>query len=138
MNKGSVQTTNELTTTRRDFVKHTLKVGTVLAFLPHSITSADAACSSSYGSGLYGRGCYPGILPKLLKLPAVQGNVRQEGFRFFVAGEANKSYKVQFSTDLNTWIDLGNVTIASDGSSFEILDSDAVSSDRRYYRAIPL
>ncbi len=96
------------------------------------------ACSFPFGSGLYGHGCYAGTIPGLLKLPSTQGNIQQDGFRFFLQGEPNRSYEIQYSSDLTNWTPLGTLIMPADGSAMEILDSQTAVAPRRFYRANPL
>lgn len=125
---------------RRVFIARGLKVGTILSILPVSATigEATAACTLPYGSGLYGQGCYAGTLPKVLALPPAQGNVQQDGFRFFLSGEPNRSYRIEYSVDLIAWEDLGILIMSGDGSPVEMADTDAATASRRFYRAIAL
>jgi hypothetical protein len=99
---------------------------------------ANAACAFAYGSGLYGGSCYAGTIPKLLQLPPVQGNIQQDGFRFFLQGEPNRSYQIEYSLDLKTWEAIGTLVSPADGTAAEIRDSDPDPGARRFYRVIPL
>jgi hypothetical protein len=126
--------------TRRAFILNGVKAGTLVALFPLAPLAgkANAACSFAYGSGLYGRACFAGTLPKLLQLPPAQGRIQQDGFRFFLQGEPNHSYAIQFSADLTNWTPLGTLTMPANGSPTEILDTQTAAAPRRFYRAIPL
>lgn len=124
--------------TRRTFIIKGVKAGTFLFVLPSAISEANAGCSAVYGSGLYGQGCYAGTLPRLLELPPTQANIQQDGFRFFLKGEPNRSYRIEHSSNFIDWIVLGILTMPSNGTALEILDSETTLADRRFYRANPL
>lgn len=123
--------------TRRTFLLNGVKAGTLFALAPLTplAESAQAQCSFPYGSGLYGHDCFAGTIPKLLNLPPTQGNIQQDGFRFFLQGEPNRSYAIEYSSDLLNWTPLGTLTMPANGAALEILDSDTASATRRFYRA---
>ena len=124
--------------TRRQFLVSALKAGALVAVVGFDVTNAVGACSYAYGSGVYGQACYAGELPKVLSAPQNQTNISQAGFRFFLQGEPNRSYEIQYSSDLATWAQLGILTVPADGAPTEILDSATAQTSRRFYRANPL
>jgi hypothetical protein len=44
-------------------------------------------------------------------------------------------FKIEASTNLSTWTEVGTVTVAADGS-FELIDPDLATLEARFYRAI--
>ncbi len=58
------------------------------------------------------------------------------GFQFGLGGVPNQQYRVQYTTDLQTWNDLRTVTVPSSSEISPILDPDAASSSARAYRVV--
>ena len=125
-------------TSRRAFLTEGIKSGVAIVLFGAIKGAASGDCLFPYGIGLYGQACYVGTTPKLLSLPPNQGNIQQQGFRFYLQGEINRSYRVEYSTDLTTWTPLGILTVPIDGSSTEIVDGEAGTVGRRFYRVVPL
>jgi hypothetical protein len=54
-------------------------------------------------------------------------------FRFSLSGPAGQSARVQRSDNLRDWLDWQTVTLRND--PIELIDSDASTTTRRFYRA---
>jgi hypothetical protein len=124
--------------TRRAFLGTGARAAALLALFPSLPGSASSTCYLPYGKGAYGRGCYPGQTPGLLRLPPSPGNVQQDGFHFFLHGEPNRAYQVQYSADLTNWTSLGILIMPASGEPLEIRDEQAGTAPRRFYRGNPL
>ncbi len=60
--------------------------------------------------------------------------IRSSGFSFDLAVEVGRAFRVQGSTNLQTWVDLTNFT--STGLAFQFLDAAATNQTRRFYRVV--
>ncbi len=68
----------------------------------------------------------------VISRPAIRAS--DGAFEFSIVGESDRVYRIQASTDLINWVDLGvftNTTIAR-----RLIDTDATNYSRRFYRAI--
>jgi hypothetical protein len=53
-------------------------------------------------------------------------------FQFTVVGQSNRTYAVEFSTNLSTWTNLTSVTLTNTTST--VTDATATNSKTRFYR----
>ena len=58
------------------------------------------------------------------------------GFQFGFSGVPNRKYRVQSSSDLQTWSDLTAVTAPAPPATMPVIDPDLTTSPFRWYRAI--
>ncbi|MGA2866234.1 MAG: pre-peptidase C-terminal domain-containing protein [Verrucomicrobiota bacterium] len=70
------------------------------------------------------------VPPPLITHPAVLANAT---FQFTLAGQASQTYSVEYSSDLATWLPLGTVTTAADGT-VRVSDSPVPQTKVRFYR----
>ncbi len=83
-------------------------------------------------------GATTSIVARLTVEPLARLTVRDrrdnEGFELVVTGAIGRSYRIQASTDLNTWIDLFSFSNSEEKTLF--LDSNAASFPSRFYRVV--
>jgi hypothetical protein len=60
-------------------------------------------------------------------------NYGANGFALQLTGQAGRGYRVQFSTDLAHWTDLLTTNLTT--STLQLVDTQAVSAQSRFYRA---
>lgn len=59
----------------------------------------------------------------------------EAGFKLLVVGQAQSTYNIETSTDLQNWRRIGSVTLGA-GSTAPFTDTGAVGKPSRYYRAV--
>jgi hypothetical protein len=60
-------------------------------------------------------------------------DIRQNGFRFSLAGVSNQTYVVEHSADLARWTAFQTNQVAS--AEVEVVDPDAANASQQFYRA---
>ena len=127
--------------TRRSFLVQTaLFGGAVLAVrsMPADSASAEPAipCPRPYGSGPYGRGCYPGGNVRLSAISRTGDEITQHGYRIHVSSTRPGAVIIEYSDDLEEWHFLERLDgEMEEGFHEEITDLAASSATQRFYRA---
>ena len=127
--------------TRRSFLAQTAFYGgTLLAVMSVEADPASAEpvipCPRPYGSGPYGRGCYPGGNVRLSPISQTQNEIAQHGYRFHVSSTHPGPILVEYSHDLEDWHFLARLDgVVADGLQMEIKDMSASTAINRFYRA---
>jgi hypothetical protein len=87
-----------------------------------------------YRGSLLAAGDYSAIAQSENFAPALTGTPRSGGFELTVAGETGRSYRVQATTDLVNWTELGSLTWSP--SNILYLDATAPNFEMRLYRVV--
>jgi hypothetical protein len=115
---------NSLGGTNRSNVSFNAVAGTTYHIAVDGYDGASSRITLSLGMG----GAPPG--PCALAFVERLGN---GSVRFRVAGDPNRSYQLETSTNLTTWVPLAPVTTTGDGTVWYV-DPGAVSHPNRFYR----
>jgi hypothetical protein len=99
----------------------------------NSLTLRASAFAPGYTNSVAAKGVFT-IQPGVVFVSP--GEFTNGTFQLTIAGTAGKSYVLQASADLQTWISLS--TNVPSATPFTVIDPNATSFTRRFYRAVQL